>query len=126
VKGKYMTSFAVLIEGPVLQGQSFVSALRFMQQAVAANQSINSVFLYREAVLAASALIDLPSDEQNLSDKLRQFCHSHQIPLLFCITAAEKRGVCSNEIKPAQGYTAAGLAEFAMRLAQVDKLVQFS
>ncbi len=121
-----MTSFAVLIEGPVLQGQSFVSALRFMQQALAANQSINSVFLYREAVLAASALIDLPSDEQNLSDTLRQFCHSHQIPLLFCITAAEKRGVCSNEIKPAQGYTAAGLAEFAMRLAQVDKLVQFS
>lgn len=121
-----MTSFAILIEGPVLQGQSFVSALRFMQQALAANQSINSVFLYREAVLAASALIDLPSDEQNLSDKLQQFCHSHQIPLLFCITAAEKRGVCSNEIKPAQGYTAAGLAEFAMRLAQVDKLVQFS
>jgi tRNA 2-thiouridine synthesizing protein D len=121
-----MTSFAVLIEGQVLQGQSFVSALRFMQQAVAAGHVINSVFLYRDAVGAASALIDLPSDEPNLSVKLQQFCQTHQIPLLFCITAAEKRGVCSNEVKPADGYIAAGLAEFAMRLAKADKLVQFS
>ncbi|CAI3799483.1 sulfurtransferase complex subunit TusD [Rheinheimera sp. MM224] len=121
-----MTSFAVLIEGPVLQGQSFVSALRFMQQAVEAKHVIDSVFLYRDAVGAASALIDLPSDEPNLSVKLQQFCQAHQIPLLFCITAAEKRGVCSNELKPADGYIAAGLAEFAMRLAKADKLVQFS
>jgi tRNA 2-thiouridine synthesizing protein D len=40
-----MTSFAVLIEGPVLQGQSFVSALRFMQQALEAGHSVDSVFL---------------------------------------------------------------------------------
>lgn len=120
-----MTSFAVLIEGPVLQGQSFVSALRFMQQAIESDHAINSVFLYRDAVLAASPLIDLPSDEPNLSAQLQQFCNAHQIPLLFCITAAEKRGVCSHEMKPVQGYIAAGLAEFAMRLAQVDKLVQF-
>ncbi len=121
-----MTSFAVLIEGPVLQGQSFASALRFMQQAVEAKHLIHSVFLYRDAVSAASALIDLPSDEANLAVKLQQFCQTHQIPLLFCITAAEKRGVCSNDVKPATGYVAAGLAEFAMRLAQADKLVQFS
>jgi tRNA 2-thiouridine synthesizing protein D len=120
-----MTSFAVLIEGPVLQGQSFVSALRFMQQAVLAGHTVDSVFLYRDAVHAASALIDLPSDEPKLSARLQQFCCQHQIPLLFCVTAAEKRGVCSNEVQPAQGYTAAGLAEFAMRLAQTDKLVQF-
>ena len=121
-----MSSFVVLIEGPVLQGQSFVSALRFMQNTVTAGHSIDAVFLYRDAVFAASALIDLPSDEPNLSVKLQQFCQQHQIPLLFCITAAEKRGVCSTEFKPAAGYIAAGLAEFAMRLAGVDKLVQFS
>lgn len=121
-----MSSFAILIEGPVLQGQSFVSALRFMQQVIAAQHHIHSVFLYRDAVGAASALIDLPSDEPNLSLQLRQFCQQHHIPLLFCITAAEKRGICSEQVKPADGYTAAGLAEFAMGLAQVDKLVQFS
>jgi tRNA 2-thiouridine synthesizing protein D len=120
-----MTSFAVLIEGPVLQGQSFVSALRFMRQAIESHHVIDSVFLYRDAVAAASPLIDLPSDEPNLSTKLRQFCQAHQIPLLFCITAAEKRGICSDTVQPAEGYIAAGLAEFAMRLAQTDKLVQF-
>ena len=120
-----MTSFAVLIEGPVLQGQSFVSALRFMQQAVEARHVIDSVFLYRDAVGAASALIDLPSDEPNLSVKLQQFCQTHQIPLLFCITAAEKRGVVSATMPPRSGYIGAGLAEFAMRQSQLDKLVQF-
>jgi tRNA 2-thiouridine synthesizing protein D len=120
-----MSSIAVLIEGPLLQGQSFVSALRFMQQAVAARHQIQSVFLYRDAVTAASALLDLPSDEPNLAVQLRQFCQTHQIPLLFCSTAAQKRGVCSDEVKAAEGYTQAGLAEFAIRLAHADKLVQF-
>ena len=47
------------------------------------------------------------------------------IPVALRITAAEKRGVVSATMPPRSGYIGAGLAEFAMRQSQVDKLVQF-
>lgn len=112
---------AVLLQSAVLQGQGFASALCFIQQSAAQGQSIDSVFLYRDAVYAASSAIDLPSDEPDLAALLRDCCRQHQIPLLYCVTAAEKRGVS----QIASPCVAAGLAEFAMRLSQVNQLVQF-
>ncbi|WP_337840162.1 DsrE family protein [Rheinheimera sp.] len=112
---------AVLLQSAVLQGQGFASALRFLEHCVAQGKQVDSVFLYRDAVWAASAAIDLPSDEPDLAALLRQCCAQQQIPLLYCVTAAEKRGVTA----VAEPCIAAGLAEFAMRLSQVKQLVQF-
>ena len=70
--------------------------------------------------MATAAAIDLPADEPNLSDQLANFCRQHHIPLLYCVTAAEKRGVMPAD----SGFIGAGLAEFAMRLTHT-KLVQF-
>lgn len=100
--------------------------LAFGKAAIAAGHSIEHIFLYEDATLAAANAIDLPSDEPDLSLLLAQFCQQHHIPLLFCVTAAEKRGVFSAQQPARSGYIAAGLAEFAMRL-NIDnlKLVQF-
>jgi len=112
---------AVLLQTPVLQGQGFHSALQFIAHCQQQRKTIDSVFLYRDAVLAVSGAIDLPSDETDLAKQLRDVCQQQQIPLLYCVTAAEKRGV-SNIAEPC---IAAGLAEFAMRLSKVEQLVQF-
>lgn len=112
---------AVLVQTAALQGQGFAAARDFIEHAVATGHTIDSVFLYREAVLGASTAIDLPSDEPDLAQKLRQCCQQHHIDLLYCVTAAEKRGV--SHIAPE--CTAAGLAEFALRLNQVTQVVQF-
>jgi len=120
-----MTCFGLLLTSNGFASQSLASALLFAKTAVSTGHRIDHIFLYQDAVYSVSALIDLPADEPDLSAELALFCQQHQIPLLFCVTAAEKRGVVSEAIVPRSGYIAAGLAEFAMRQASIDKLVQF-
>lgn len=116
--------FSILLTTSPLANQSFASALHFCQAATAQGLAIEQVFLYEDAVMAAASDIDLPSDEPNLAALLGDFCAALAIPLLFCVTAAEKRGVSISEANAP--YQAAGLAEFAMRLAApATKLVQF-
>ena len=116
-----MAHFSILITQNPFACQSFASALQFAKAALTAGYSIEQVFLYEEAVLAAAAAIDLPTDERNLAAELAEFCQQQQLPLLYCVTAAEKRGV--QAANPSL-FQAAGLAEFAMRLSN-SKLVQF-
>ncbi len=120
-----MTTFALLLTSQGFANQCLSSALLFARTALALGHKIEHIFLYQDAVMLASAQIDLPADEPDLSEELAKFCQQQQIPLLFCVTAAEKRGVSSGAVPPRAGYTAAGLAEFAMRQANIDKLVQF-
>lgn len=119
--GNPLSCFSLLLTQSPLANQSFASALQFAKAALAEGYSIEQVFLYEDAVLAAAAAIDLPSDEPNLAHLLADFCQQQQIALLYCVTAAEKRGV---QAATNSRYTAAGLAEFAMRLNNT-KLVQF-
>lgn len=115
-----MTRFSLLLTQSPLANQSFASALQFANAAVAQGFVIEQIFLYEDAVLAAAA-IDLPADEPNLAAMLSHFCQQQQIALLYCVTAAEKRGV---QASTSGLFIAAGLAEFAMRLNNT-KLVQF-
>lgn len=120
-----MTRFGLLITSNSYASQSLASALLFAKTAVEHGHQIDHIFLYQEAVYSAASNIDLPADEPDISAMLASFCHQHCIPLLFCITAAEKRGVVSDTLPARKGYIAAGLAEFAMRQTNIDKLVQF-
>ena len=121
----FMTRFGLLLTSDGFASQSLASVLQFARTAVQQGYTIEHIFLYQDAVYCVSADNDLPADEPDLSTELAVFCQQHGIPLLFCITAAEKRGVVNSLKQPKQGYIAAGLAEFAMRQTNIDKLIQF-
>lgn len=116
-----MTRFSLLLTQSPFANQSFASAMQFIAAALNEGFAIEQVFLYEDAVFAASDAIDLPSDEPDLAAMLAKLCQQQQIDLLYCVTAAEKRGITTNL---ESYFTAAGLAEFAMRLTNT-KLVQF-
>lgn len=120
-----MTRFALLITSSSFSSQTIASALTFATALLESGHSLKQVFLYQDAVYSALQHIDLPSDEFNHSLMLSQFCQQHDIALHYCITAAEKRGIVSTELAAQQGYIATGLAEFAILLDDVDKLIQF-
>lgn len=120
-----MTRFGLLLTSAGFASQSLASALHFARTVIREGHQIDHIFLYQDAVYCVSSLTDLPADEPDVAAALSQFCQQQQIPLLFCVTAAEKRGVISDNQSPRAGYSAAGLAEFAMRQSQIDKLVQF-
>ena len=94
-----MTRFGLLLTSNGFASQSLASALHFAKTSVQMGHSIGHIFLYQDAVYCASADNDLPADEPNLSAELAHFCQQHHIPLLFCITAAEKRGVPAAKLR---------------------------
>lgn len=128
-----ITRFSLLLQQSPFAGQSFASALQFARAVLANGYQLEQIFLYEDAVLAVQPGIDLPADEPDLAAQLASFCQQQQIPLLYCVTAAEKRGVFSDINADAKAdksananspFIAAGLAEFAMRLTGT-KVVQF-
>lgn len=116
-----MASFVLYIQSDCYASPVLDDVLRFASAALQLGHQINHLFFYQQAVQAICADIDLPADEPDLAGRLIAFAESNQIPLLYCATAAEKRGF--TKVRP--GFTLAGLAEFGMRLENTDCVVQF-
>ncbi|WP_404340250.1 sulfurtransferase complex subunit TusD [Pseudoalteromonas mariniglutinosa] len=95
--------------------------VKFAHSCLAKQHTIAAVFLYQAGVYHVSNHLELASDELPIKS-LWQSLHNENIPLLLCVTAAEKRGI---EINETTIFTVAGLAEFAMLASEADKWVQF-
>jgi len=115
-----MTTFVLLIQSDCFASPVLADVRRFCLAALAQGHQIDHLFFYHQAVGAIAPAPDLPADEPDLVAALLADCQQWQIPLLYCATAAEKRGLHHAR----QGFTLSGLAEFAGRL-HTAKLVQF-
>ncbi len=116
-----MAKFVLYIQSDCYANPLLDDVQRFASAALALGHQIDHVFFYHNAVQAICADVDLPTDEPDLVGRFCKFASAQQIPLLYCATAAEKRGFSNIR----SGFELAGLAEFGMRLATADKLVQF-
>ncbi len=83
--------------------------------------TIECVFLYQDGVYHALPDVVYPSDEIQLKEQW-QHLEKLGVPIKYCITAAEKRGVKDNQ---SSIFAVAGLAEFAMISAASDRWIQF-
>jgi tRNA 2-thiouridine synthesizing protein D len=120
-----MAVFALYVQSSTYACPTLASVLRFAQATLLQHHRLDHIFFYQDAVQAIVANADLPSDEPDAAAALLSFCQQHHIPLLYCVTAAEKRGLATRHFPARQGFIGAGLAEFAMRLDSVDQVVQF-
>lgn len=118
-----MNRFILVLHCPPWSHQSVATACQFAQAAIDRGNSISAIFLYQDAVLNGANHLDIPSDELNGQAQLVGLNAKHNIPLLMCVTAAEKRGVQTNTLHPS--FTLSGLAEFAELTTDSDKVVQF-
>jgi tRNA 2-thiouridine synthesizing protein D len=116
-----MTNFVLYIQSDCYASPVLDDVQRFATAALKLGHQIDHIFFYQQAVQVICPDIDLPADEADLVGSFCAFADMHNIPLLYCATAAEKRGF--THARP--GFTLAGLAEFGMRLCGADKLVQF-
>ncbi|MFN6972575.1 MAG: DsrE/DsrF/TusD sulfur relay family protein [Rheinheimera sp.] len=120
-----MAVFALYVQSSTYACPTLASVLRFATAALSKQHQLDHIFFYHDAVQAIVAHADLPADEPDNAAQLISFCQQHTIPLLYCVTAAEKRGLATTALPARPGFIAAGLAEFAMRLDAVDQVVQF-
>lgn len=116
-----MANFVLYIQSDCYASPVLDDVQRFATAALKLGHQIDHVFFYQQAVQVICPEIDLPADEVDLVGRFCDFANKQNIPLLYCATAAEKRGF--DKARP--GFILAGLAEFGMRLSGAVKLVQF-
>lgn len=129
-----MSRFVLLVNSPPLDSQGAYRAWRFACAAIEQGHQIQGVFFYQAGVLNANQLQTPFSDEHHLYASWCQLAEQHQVELLVCVSAANRRGVQSIQSAADNPYpqvnlhppfSEVGLGELAMLSQQCDRLVQF-
>ena len=104
--------FNILVTGNVYSSQCAYSALQFCHAAIEQGHAITQVFFYQDAVSQASVLSVPIDDEFNAIDQWRNFHHQTKIPLIVCVSGAERRGVINVEQAQEFEKPSSNLADF--------------
>lgn len=124
----------LLISGGLYNTQAAYSAYQFAQSAVAAGHAISQVFFYQDAAAHGTALSLPLSDEFNAVDAWSGIAKQYSIPLVVCISAAERRGIVGKEQAQEAGlkmnnlhpaFTIEGLGSLHQASIEADRTVTF-
>lgn len=118
-----MASFLIISHAENYANQSSRTALKFAQAVIAQGHTLEAIFFYQQGVSMANSKADIPSDELDNREAFIELNQQHKVPLLICVTAAEKRGLLADDCD--SHFTVAGLAEMATISATVDRVIQF-
>jgi len=123
----------VVNEGPYTH-QASDSAYHFTKAALAKGHEIVRVFFYHDGVNNGTRLSVPPSDDRNIQQNWSGLAKEHELDLVLCIAAAQRRGILDeNEAKRqgkdadnmAEGFRISGLGQLIEAGIQADRLVTF-
>jgi tRNA 2-thiouridine synthesizing protein D len=125
---------AVMVnEGPY-QHQSADSALQFAKAALDKGHEVFRVFFYHDGVNNGTRFGVPPQDDRNITVQWTELAEKHNIDLVVCVAAAQRRGLLDeNEAKRhgkdgdniANGFRISGLGQLIEAGIQCDRLVVF-
>jgi len=126
--------FAIMVsEGPYTH-QATDSAYQFAKAAIAKGHEITRVFFYHDGVNNGTRLTVPPQDDRHIVNRWSEIAAQHNIDLVICIAAAQRRGLLDeNEAKRqgkdanniAPGFRISGLGQLVEAGIQSDRLVLF-
>lgn len=115
--------FGILInEGPY-NHQASDSALKFTQAALEAGHEIYRVFFYHDGVNNATRLAVPPQDDRNITVQWQALQKAHELDLVVCIAAAQRRGIMDADEAARQGKDADNIAE-GFRISGLGQLIE--
>ena len=126
--------FGILVnEGPY-QHQASDSAYLFTKAAIEKGHEIFRVFFYHDGVNNGTRLTTPPQDDRNIVKRWSDLASEHNIDLVVCVAAAQRRGIAdADESKRngkdadniAPGFRISGLGQLVEAGIQADRLVTF-
>jgi tRNA 2-thiouridine synthesizing protein D len=126
--------FGILInEGPYTH-QASDTAYKFIEAALAAGHEVFRVFFYHDGVNNGTRLTVPPQDDRNIQKRWSELAEKHNIDMVLCIAAAQRRGIMDeNEAKRqgldadniAPGFRISGLGQLIEAGIQSDRMITF-
>lgn len=120
-------------EGPYTH-QASDTAYQFVKAALAKGHEIFRVFFYHDGVNNGTRLTVPPQDDRDVVKRWSKLAETHQLDLVVCIAAAQRRGLIdANEAKRhgkdadniAPGFRISGLGQLIEAGIRTDRLVVF-
>ena len=120
-------------EGPY-QHQASDSAYQFAKAALEAGHEVYRVFFYHDGVNNGTRLTTPPQDDRNIVTRWTELAEKHELDLVICVAAAQRRGIAdADESKRngkdadniAPGFRISGLGQLIEAGIQADRLVVF-
>ena len=109
-------------EGPY-QHQASDSAYQFAKAALAKGHEIFRIFFYHDGVNNATRLGVPPQDDRNITQQWTALQKEHNLDLVVCIAAAQRRGLLDEDEAKRQGKDANNIAE-GFRISGLGQLIE--
>ena len=115
--------FTIMVnEGPY-QHQSSDSALHFTRAALAKGHEIYRIFFYHDGVNNGTRLATPPSDDRQIQKAWSELAKAHDLDLVLCIAAAQRRGIIDAKEAKRHGFDAHNLSD-GFRLSGLGQLIE--
>ncbi len=120
-------------EGPYTH-QASDTAYQFAKAALDAGHEIFRVFFYHDGVNNGTRLTTPPQDDRNIVIRWSELAKAHDLDLVVCVAAAQRRGIVdADEAKRngkdadniAEGFRISGLGQLIEAGIKSDRLVEF-
>ncbi len=127
--------FAIQINSGPYQSESSESAYQFVRAALRKGHEVYRVFFYYDGIDNAFRYASPPDDEKSMVQRWSQLARRHDIDLVVCISAAQRRGLlCIEEARRvgkvdpdlADGFRISGLGQLVEAAIEADRLLVFS
>ena len=127
--------FAIQINSGPYQSNAGYSAFRFINAALLQGHEVFRVFFYHDGIYHAFKFATPPDDEINLTTQWSELAKRHQLDLVVCISAAQRRGLlCSDEARLqgkqdndlADGFRISGLGQLVEATLEADRFIVFA
>ncbi len=126
--------FSVLVnEGPYTH-QASDSAYHFTRAALELGHDVMRVFFYHDGVNNGTRLTTPPQDDRHITNRWTELAKQHELDLVVCVAAAQRRGIVDQEEEKrngkdanniADGFRISGLGQLIEAGIQSDRLVSF-
>jgi tRNA 2-thiouridine synthesizing protein D len=109
-------------EGPYTH-QASDSAYQFVKAALGKGHEIFRVFFYHDGVNNGTRLTVPPQDERNIQANWTALAGEHDLDLVVCIAAAQRRGILDADEAKRQGKDTDNIAD-GFRISGLGQLIE--
>lgn len=109
-------------EGPYTH-QASDTALAFCKAALEAEHEIFRIFFYHDGVNNGTRYTVPPQDDRNIQKEWSKLAEAHDIDMVICIAAAQRRGIMDADEAKRQGLSGDNIAP-GFRISGLGQLIE--